>query len=62
MKLNKASNMQIDESLFKILTHLLEYRKNRAIELLKNSNEDTYKDLKNIYEYCNDKIKIILNL
>lgn len=52
----------IEDTAYCAFRQVMLYRREIAIELLKKDNEFKVKELEEIYEYCNKKIKDVLGL
>lgn len=59
-KIHKASVMEANEILFKNLSKLIENRRNVAINMLSAPDEQSYKTLKDVFDYTQDNIKKLL--
>jgi hypothetical protein len=61
-KIQKASIMEANDIIFKNISELIEYRKKVAIDILKCKDEETSKNLRNVYERSEWHIKQLLGL
>lgn len=61
-KIQRASVMEADEFLFKNISQIIEYRKKVAIDMINCNNDDTYKNLQNVYERSEWHLKELLGL
>jgi uncharacterized protein (UPF0210 family) len=61
-KIQKASVMEADEILFKNISQMIEYRKKVAIDIIQCNDEETSKNLRNVYERSEWHLKQLLGL
>lgn len=61
-KILRASVMEADEILFKNISQMIGYRKKVAIDILQCNDEETAKNLSNVYERSEWHLKQLLNL
>lgn len=61
-KIINAASMKADEILFKNISQLIEYRKEIAIAIIQCEDEDTHKNLRNVYRSVETSLKKILEL
>jgi RIO-like serine/threonine protein kinase len=61
-KIQKVSVMEADEFLFKNISQIIEYRKKVAIDIIKCQDEETAKNLRNVYERSEWHLKQLLGL
>lgn len=62
IKIQKAAVMSCDEWLFKNITQMVEYRKKVAQDIINCKDEETTKNLRNIYERFEWHLKELLVL
>ena len=61
-KIQRASVMSCEENLLKNISQMLEYRKFVAIDIIKCKDEQTIKNLRNVYDRSEWHLKQLLSL